>query len=302
MLPEPKPLPVRRYEAETGEDGMAATRPGIVFASNMDIRRAATILTDAISRHSYIVVFGNCSVNYRGRGASRIGPGDRMVVVKPDGAVLVHRPSGYSPVNWQPDSQALTAEQQGDTLILRSVRGRPREVLEILFHDVYAVLVVEGLRDNAEFIEYLDEAELRDYLAANPDEIEEGLHVIRKERPIGTGYADIVARDREGRYVVIEVKRVTATREAVRQLHRYVEKLREENPAAPVRGILVAPSISREAKKLLESLGLEYRQVDVARIYQKAIERGEIKSDEKTRSLLDYFAPRSGDKEQQHSG
>jgi len=276
---------------------MAATRPGIVFASNMDIRRAAAILTDAISRHSYIVVFGNCSVTYRGRGASRIGPGDRMVVVKPDGAVLVHRPSGYSPVNWQPDSQALTAEQQGDTLILRSVRGRPREVLEILFHDVYAVLVVEGLRDNAEFIEYLDEAELRDYLAANPDEIEEGLHVIRKERPIGAGYADIVARDREGRYVVIEVKRVTASREAVRQLHRYVEKLREENPAAPVRGILVAPSISKEAKKLLESLGLEYRQVDVARIYQKAVARGEIKSDEKTRSLLDYFAPRGGDKE-----
>jgi RecB family endonuclease NucS len=184
-------------------------------------------------------------------------------------------------------------EPRGDNLLVRSIRGRPREVLEVVFTRIYVLLVLDRLTDNAEFIEYLDESELRDYLAQNPDEIEPGLHVIRTERQIGEGYADIVARDREGRYVVIEVKRVTAGKEAVQQLHRYVEKLRAENPEAPVRGILVAPSISRDARKLLEKLGLEYRQINIAKIYQKALEKGKLHRVDKTRSLLDYFSGRA---------
>jgi len=261
----------------------------VIVAVGLDAKHAQTLLTEAFAKHRLVVVFGECSVTYRGRGASRIGPGDRIVIVKPDGAVLVHRPSGYSPVNWQPDSQVLAADVDGDRLILRSVRGKPREVLEVTFTKIYAMLIADGLIDNADFVEYMDEAELRDYLAENPDEIEPGLHVIRTERPIGDGYADIVGRDSEGRYVVVEVKRVTAGKDAVQQLHRYVERLRAENPQAPVRGILVAPAVTRDARRLLEELGLEYRQVNIAKLYKKMTERKGI--DEKTRSLLDFLGP-----------
>ena len=247
------------------------------------------MLSDALSKRKYTTLWAKCSVSYHGRGASRLGPGDRMIVIKPDGAVLVHRPTGYSPVNWQPSSQALSVENSDNLLVIRSVRGRPRETLEIYLEQVYAIVIVESMIDSADFIEYLDEAEIRDYLAAHPEEIEEGLHVIRKERPIGEGYADIVARDKEGKYVVIEVKRVTANREAVAQLQRYVEHLRSENPGAPVRGILVAPSITKDAQALLNSLGLEYRRIDVAKIYKKAVEQGELQRVAKTTSLLDFL-------------
>jgi len=261
----------------------------ITVMLNPELKHAHEVLTEAFAKHKFVVIFGSCTATYQGRGASRLGPGDRMVVIKPDGAMLVHRPTGYSPVNWQPDSQVIATELRDEGLLVRSVRGKPREVLELVFTKLYAIVVIEGLEDTAEFIEYMDEAELRDYLASNPEEIEPGLRVIRIERPIGEGYADIVARDREGRYVIIEVKRVNAGKDAVQQLHRYIEKFRSENPAAPVRGILVAPSISKEAKKLLEKLGLEYRQVNIAEIYRKAVETGEIKRDTKTRSLLEFF-------------
>jgi len=47
--------------------------------------------------------------------------------------------------------------------------------------------------------------------------------VVGVEVPMDVGRVDILARDKEGRYVVIEVKRDVATHEAVFQLARYVE-------------------------------------------------------------------------------
>ncbi len=244
--------------------------PRLSVETNPSLNRAEVLLREAVAKKKLVIILGRCKALYHGRGASRLGWGDRLVIVKPDGAVLVHRPTGYSPVNWQPDSQAITVEVTDEGLMLRSVRGRPREVLEVYFSTFYMVTVAEGLEDVAEFIEYMDEAEIRDYLARHPEEIEPGLRVLRTERPLGPGYVDIFAVDREGRTVIIEVKRVTAGRDAVLQLKGYVDALKKENPGAPLRGILVAPSITKEAKSLLQALGLEYKQIELAKLYKKA--------------------------------
>ncbi len=231
-------------------------------------------LNEALRRRALILVLGRCRVAYEGRSASRLGEGDRLVVVKPDGAVLVHRPTGYSPVNWQPDSKVVAFAPSGDSLVLRSVRERPREVLEVVFTRVDAALVAEGMEDPAELVMYLDERELRDYLARHPELIEPGLRVVSVERPVGPGVVDILAVDSRGRTVVVEVKRATAGREAVLQLARYVEALRRLNPGAPVRGVLAAPGITRQALELLNSLGLEFRRVSVERVYEELRRRG----------------------------
>lgn len=243
-------------------------------------------LNEAVARRDLVVAVARCSVEYEGRGASRLGEGDRLLIVKPDGAVLVHRPTGYSPVNWQPDSHVITVEAHNGFIVLRSVRKRPREVLVVRISRLYFAVAIHGLVDEAEFIEYLDEGEIADYLSRHPEVIEEGLRVIRRERPLESGYADIVAVDREGRYVVIEVKRVTAGVEAVKQLHRYVEGLRKNNPGAKVRGILAAPAATKEALSLLSSLGLEYRRIDVAKLHREA-KREKPRS--RVASLLDFI-------------
>jgi len=240
------------------------------YVVDPDLATGYDFINSAVVQRDLLVVAARCSVVYEGRGASRLGEGDRLIIVKPDGAVLVHRPTGYSPVNWQPDSHVITVERQDNSILFRSVRKRPREVLEVTISKVYFAIAVHGLVDDAEFIEYLDEGEIADYLARHPEVIEEGLRVVRRERPVESGYADIVAVDSEGRYVVIEVKRVTAGLEAVRQLHRYVENFRKANPEAKVRGILAAPAITKDALSLLTSLGLEYRRIDIAKLHREA--------------------------------
>jgi len=229
---------------------------------------AEQVLREAFSKKRFVTMLCRCSVVYEGRSATILGEGDRLVIVKPDGAVLVHRPRGYSPVNWQPDSQVLEARlDEQDVLVVRSVRAKPREVLEARISRVYLITIAEGMEDHAEFQELMDEAEIRDVLASHPDLIEPGLRVVRVEKRMGrSGYADIYAVDSEGRHVIIEVKRVTAGREAVEQLKRYVDTWRRENPGAPVRGILAAPSITEPAARLLREYGLEFKRIDLKQV------------------------------------
>jgi RecB family endonuclease NucS len=262
-------------------------QPSIDIKLYPGLKEAYEFLRDAIKQKDTILLLASCSVEYEGRGASRLGQGDRLIVIKHDGAVLVHRPTGYSPVNWQPESHVINIDIDKETIMIRSVRRRPREVLTIIIHKVYLAARAKELIDDADFIEYLDEKEISDYIAENPDIIEKGLHVISRERRIGEGYADIIARDKRGNYVVIEVKRVTATKEAVKQLFSYVEELRKANPDAPVRGILVAPSATKDAIILAQSLGLEFRQIDIAKIYRDI--RGK-KRPRASKSLLEYFS------------
>lgn len=254
---------------------------------------AAPLLSEAMKKRRFTIVLGRCSVEYEGRGASRLGPGDRVIMIKPDGAVLVHRPTGYSPVNWQPTSSVINIERDGAGLVLRSLRDRPREILTVRFEAIQLIAVLAGMEDSAEFIEYVDEAEIRDYLYENPESLEPGLKPLAKEKPVGEGYVDIYAVDSDGNPVVVEVKRVTAGVEAVRQLYRYVETIRSSaTTQVKVRGILAAPNITKDALALLNSLGLEYRRISLPAIYKSIRARRGVRG--KTRGLLDYITKNRG--------
>ncbi len=96
----------------------------------------------------------------------------------------------------------------------------------------------------------------------NPEVIEPGFKPLFREKAIGTGIVDVLGRDSEGgNIVVLELKRRRAELHAVRQLKSYVEILREEY-GDKVRGILVAPSLTSGAKRLLEKEGLEFRKLE----------------------------------------
>ncbi len=265
--------------------------PHIHVLHNPGINEAARQITQGVAQRDFIIILTRCSVEYEGRGASKLGSGDRLIIVKPDGAVLVHRPTGYSPVNWQPESHVINVDVLKDAVVLRSVRRRPKEILVIRLEQVYLLVRAKGLTDKAEFIEYMDEAEISDYIARHPEVVEQGLQIISRERRVGEGYVDILARDKDNNYVIIEVKRVTANEDAVKQLYSYIEELRKANPEAPIRGILVAPSITKDALILLNSLGLEYKQIDPARLHREAKKE---KHSRYSRSLLEYLERKKG--------
>lgn len=245
------------------------------------------------ARRALLILLASCSVEYEGRSASYLGEGDRLIIIKPDGAVLVHRPWGYSPVNWQPDSKILevfieTQHEREEVVVIKSVRARPREVLLVKISRAYLAAAVQGLEDSAEFVEYLDEHQIRDILAAHPEEIEPGLRIVRVEKPVEPGFIDLYGIDSQGNNVIIEIKRVTASTSAVKQLKEYVDAFKAKNPHIRVRGILVAPSISKEALLLLNKYGLEYKQINIEKLYHKYFSL-EKRSTHRHISILDFI-------------
>ncbi|MGE3333795.1 MAG: endonuclease NucS domain-containing protein [Rhodospirillaceae bacterium] len=85
------------------------------------------------------------------------------------------------------------------------------------------------------------ERDLQAALRANLHQLETGLVVADggRERQVGAGFIDILARDASGTLTVIELKSETAKPEALTQILSYMGCLAEES-GEPIRGILVA--------------------------------------------------------------
>lgn len=224
--------------------------------SREELRRLVNL---ALSSEALLTIFARCRVHYDGRAKSELGSGDRVIIVKPDGAFLIHQNRKREPVNWQPPGSFVVLEER-DPPVLRSVRRKPREVLEVELEEVYLVSVFKA-EDYEELALTGSEAEMAEMIFENPELIEPGFKPLFREKDIGHGIVDILGRDSCGNLVVLELKRRRAELHAVSQLKRYVEALREEHGES-VRGILVAPSLTSGAKKLLEKENLEFRRLE----------------------------------------
>lgn len=65
------------------------------------------LLEEALREDHTIVLVGSCVVNYRGRAGSVLPEGERVVIIKPDGTLLVHQKEKREPVNWNPPGAGL---------------------------------------------------------------------------------------------------------------------------------------------------------------------------------------------------
>jgi RecB family endonuclease NucS len=248
-----------------------------------DMDHAEEAIRRAIRNKEVLVIIGFCSVDYQGRSESRLTGGERLIIVKEDGALLVHRPTGYKPVNWQPSTSIIEVKRSNDKLIIMAVRDKPREIVWINLSRIN-VLFHGKLVDMGEFVMYMDEHEIRDILFENPHMIEDGLRILEKEKRIGDGYADLFGIDAKNRPVIIEIKRVSATRDAVLQLYSYVMEYYRQTSIKP-RGILVAPTITSSAVESARKLGLEWKEINLQKLWR-------LKREKESRSrgtLLDYI-------------
>ncbi|WP_058367337.1 endonuclease NucS [Haloparvum sedimenti] len=224
-------------------------------------REALWELESVFERGDLITVFGRCEVDYEGRAASELGPGDRLLVLKPDGAALVHTDEQRTPVNWQPPGSEHRASVRDGRLRVRSERENPDEMLTVRFAAVHqlSAMAVTGGRD---LDVHGSEADLKRRILDHPDLVEAGFEPVETERDSAAGPMDVFGYDAAGRPVVVELKRRRVGPSAASQLARYVAALeRELGDDEPVRGVLVAPSVTDRAAELLAEQGFDHASV-----------------------------------------
>ncbi len=177
-------------------------------------------------------------------------------MVKADGCVCVHADGGaYKPMNWM--TAPNTLNESADEWVVTNPKG---ETLTITLHHIlsdsnHELGVDPGLQKDGV------EAHLQELLAVDPEQMGEGMKLIRREYPTEIGPVDLLCRDAGNQVVAVEVKR-RGEIDGVEQLTRYLDFLNRQPDLAPVKGMFVAQEIKLQAKTLAKDRGIECLEVD----------------------------------------
>lgn len=247
---------------------------------NPSIDNACEAIKAGIWRHRTVIVVGNCSVNYEGRASSKLEPGERVLIIKPDGSALIHRPRDYAPVNWQPPGSLFRTKLENGHLYVRAFRRKENETLEVRFDRILLVAVMD-LKDTGEFHLHASEKDMQMAILVQPSLLEEGFRPMTSEKSVEPGFIDILGVDKNNVLTLVEIKRNAATSDAVLQLKKYMDVYYADDNRK-IRGILVAPELAKGAQSLLASLALEFKAITPQRC-------AEVLKRKKGRLLTEFF-------------
>lgn len=202
------------------------------------------------------LLIAECTVNYEGRLSAHLPQSRRLIMIKADGCVAIHADGGaYKPLNWMNAPNVLT--ETTDEIRVLNPKG---ELLTITLHSVESDTSAElgsdpGLQKDGV------EAHLQEMLSTEPDRLEDGMLLIRREYPTEIGPVDMLCRDGDGNTVAVEIKR-RGEIDGVEQLTRYLAFLNRITDLAPVRGMFVAQEIKPQAKTLASDREISWVEVD----------------------------------------
>ncbi len=226
------------------------------------MKKIITRIRESLRKGELIVFLAECQINYKGRAESRLERGERLIIIKKDGTLLVHQQEGSQPVNYMKRGSVHKFVRDECCALIKSRNAATGEEMKIR---LFNVLFIESRMpvDNSRITVMGTERHMADMIYNNPGLIEEGFKPLSREEHTKYGFIDVFGYDRRGRLVVIECKRDRADFRAVEQLRRYVGRIARLKgiEKKKVRGIIASPSISSNAYYFLEKEGFEYKGI-----------------------------------------
>ena len=115
-----------------------------------------------------------------------------------------------------------------------------------------------GLSGNSVYTEaQISEKILEDFLEKNLNSLEQGFTLVGRQYATITGPIDLLCRDKNNEYVVVELKKGRASDRVVGQILRYIGFIREtmlDDPNQNVRGIIVGRQIDKKLEMSLKAI------------------------------------------------
>jgi RecB family endonuclease NucS len=223
-----------------------------------------------------LIIIGDCMVEYKGRAKSLLDWGERIIIIKQDGNILIHRPKMREPVNWLPSKSRIKFKIFKNNLFLNSYNINPNEKMKIHLRNIQSIMITE-IKDTAKLTITGMEKDIVNQIITNPEIIEEGLRISKREKHVKSGLIDLYGFDKNHNPVLIEVKRSIANISSVHQLRMYVKDISRDTKNDNIRGILCAPKIPEMVRKLLLDYNLEWYEVERNLIlyddFQKTLEQ-----------------------------
>lgn len=113
-------------------------------------------------------------------------------------------------------------------------------VAEITQEKQQSEWALSDLTEEVEMVSDFSEAEIEYSIVSNPSVLEDELEVIGRQFPTAVGYIDILCRDKQGNYVIIELKKGLGSFEVVGQIQKYMAWVHENlEGTGMTRGMIV---------------------------------------------------------------
>ncbi|MBT95824.1 MAG: endonuclease [Acidimicrobiaceae bacterium] len=202
------------------------------------------------------IIVLQCSVSYEGRLEAYLPSAKRLILNKSDGCVAIHADGGaYKPLMWMNAPNRII--ENLDEWVITNPKG---EKLRIKIEEIFSDISYE-FGDDPGLTKDGVEAHLQELLAENPQHLESGLTLSKREYFTEIGPVDLLCRDTNGIAVAVEIKRKGGI-DGVEQLTRYLDYLNKDPKLRPVRGIFAAQQIAPQAKTLAKDREISTVEID----------------------------------------
>ncbi|MFC1647924.1 endonuclease NucS [Nanoarchaeota archaeon] len=232
----------------------------------MELGDFSESLREGLEWNHCITFFCSCSIKYSGRAESLLKRGDRIIIIKGDNTLLVHQPENSSPVNYMKAGTSYNFENKDDNLLLKAIKDK--EYMDIEVFKIYNFMS-QKLDDGLALELVGTEADMSDMIKQEPEIISNDFKPLSREEHTKFGFIDVFGHDGKGNLVLIECKRYNAGLDAVQQLRRYVEKIKDAKGVDKIRGIIASPTISPNAEAMLKKWGFEWISVNPPKRLEK---------------------------------
>ena len=217
-------------------------------------------MKQALVKGLVVIVNAKCSIEYSGRANSQASEAWRLIIIKPDGSLLIHTNEGYQPLNWQPPGSNISFEENQ----IIAIRRNPKETLKITLRNI--AWIETAIASEGEFELHGSHEDIKKWVIENLAKVTNcpNARLVGTEVPLnGHGIADIIF-ECDGNKIIIEVKRGIVDLNAVSQLKRYVNAIPE------AKGVLVGAWFTSGALELAKEFG--FRTVEISDILQTETE------------------------------
>lgn len=178
-----------------------------------------------------------CTVHYTGRGDTVFDPSVRLVIVKSDGSVMIHRDKGLKPINYMTNVKDTDEYDSLDDLdggelrpVHHLVVSSKTETIDVSMFEIYFDMELDFPEDDRELKRKGTEKQLQAWLSIDANfekTFGPNCSFLTREWFTGKGNVDLLGLDSsDGQVMLIEVKRI-AKRNDVFQVTRYRTALRE---------------------------------------------------------------------------
>ncbi len=222
----------------------------------------------ALRANECITFFCECKVEYSGRAESYLKRGDRIIIIKSDNNLMIHQPENANPINYMKEDTTYEIEKKENHRILKAKHTGLKEFMNIEIFRIYNFMS-QKLEDGQGLEIMGTEEDMSDMIKEKPEVISEDFKPLSREEHTQFGFIDVFGHDGNGNLVLVECKRYSAGLDAVQQLRRYTEKIKDLKGVDEVKGVLASPSITENAKNMAEKWGYRWERVEPPKRLEK---------------------------------